>query len=708
MPAGTIDLTNGSNKVSGSGTSFISELKAGDFMYVNVGGAPYTIVTSSVVSDVEITLTEAFTGPTSTGLSWNSVPALLQMAITQKVINDFAQVARGRILDFENWQGIYSDEPSVTVTRPDRTQYTGPSWGHIAKVVGAVEDPLTNLVPLSRQYMTLAAAQADIANIPDGAATFVRSSDDESLAIEYINTGGVLTETGRKMPSQVAIEEVRTNIQQDPLSQSLTIFTDELGFSHSQIREDGAFETPMLTLDENQITSGNISVTQDGNFDDDQLMISDALGFSIPSSSSDAGGGVDPGEVTVDLPPQSAAYGLLSKMRSALDDVCVIINSDSTGITQDTDPVSGVFKKWTRKLAEFLAGNYPAYTVLYYSWASGAYGSPVTLQVGTAGKTLHFYNAAVAGTQPLYLMGHYFEAAYVPRLADLLIFNHGHNTDYNVTTGIQAGMALAAVYQILLRHPAAGGIMVSQNPLRDSDQGANRSNGARQAAIAAGFSLIDAYQLFMNAGKPTDWYLDNIHPNATGDAKIFDLVKNLFVWPSTPAKYTQGLINGANLIPNGEFVTWTEGGAAPDGWTLTGCTADKDTVNFESGDYGLKLTSTGTGDANAACALPSGLVRRLRGQTITLACRTYVPAANTRSNAGSVSINGISASRVYGVTSPNGRGGFVWKAAVITVPLTATTLSVLAILDTSGGVSGNTCTFDRLTLVVGNIPQDFF
>jgi hypothetical protein len=134
MPAGTIALTNGSATVLGSETSFGTELKAGDFIYVNVGGAPYTIVASSVVSEFEITLTEAFTGPSSTGLSWNSVPALLQMAITQKVINDFAQVARGRLLDFENWQGIYSDEPSVTVTRPDRTQYTGPSWGHMAKV----------------------------------------------------------------------------------------------------------------------------------------------------------------------------------------------------------------------------------------------------------------------------------------------------------------------------------------------------------------------------------------------------------------------------------------------------------------------------------------------------------------------------------------------------------------------------------------------
>ncbi|HBU4610433.1 TPA: hypothetical protein MCY72_004808, partial [Klebsiella pneumoniae] len=39
-----------------------------------------------------------------------------------------------------------------------------------------------NLVPLSRQYMTLADAQADIANIPAGSTTYVRSQDGSSLA----------------------------------------------------------------------------------------------------------------------------------------------------------------------------------------------------------------------------------------------------------------------------------------------------------------------------------------------------------------------------------------------------------------------------------------------------------------------------------------------------------------------------------------------
>lgn len=64
-----------------------------------------------------------------------------------------------------------------------------------------------NLIPLSKQYMTLAAAQADIANIPEGSTTYYRSPDDSSLAIEVMNVGGTLQPTGRKMPSQQAVDE---------------------------------------------------------------------------------------------------------------------------------------------------------------------------------------------------------------------------------------------------------------------------------------------------------------------------------------------------------------------------------------------------------------------------------------------------------------------------------------------------------------------
>ncbi|WP_227667557.1 hypothetical protein [Klebsiella quasipneumoniae] len=71
-----------------------------------------------------------------------------------------------------------------------------------------VEETRQNLIPLSRQYMTLAEAQADIANIPSGSATYVRSTDGSSLADEYINNAGTLQPTGRKMPSYDSIKNL--------------------------------------------------------------------------------------------------------------------------------------------------------------------------------------------------------------------------------------------------------------------------------------------------------------------------------------------------------------------------------------------------------------------------------------------------------------------------------------------------------------------
>ncbi|HEE5216198.1 TPA: SGNH/GDSL hydrolase family protein, partial [Klebsiella pneumoniae] len=71
-----------------------------------------------------------------------------------------------------------------------------------------------NIIPLSKQYQTLAAAQADIANIPDGSTTYYRSADDSALAIEVMNVGGTLQPTGRKMPSQQAVDEARDSAKE--------------------------------------------------------------------------------------------------------------------------------------------------------------------------------------------------------------------------------------------------------------------------------------------------------------------------------------------------------------------------------------------------------------------------------------------------------------------------------------------------------------
>ncbi|MGT6080243.1 hypothetical protein ACRWZ4_10195 [Escherichia coli] len=70
-----------------------------------------------------------------------------------------------------------------------------------------IDEARQNLIPLSKQYMTLADAQADIANIPEGSTTYVRSQDGSTLAIEVINTSGTLQPTGRQMPSTKTVDD---------------------------------------------------------------------------------------------------------------------------------------------------------------------------------------------------------------------------------------------------------------------------------------------------------------------------------------------------------------------------------------------------------------------------------------------------------------------------------------------------------------------
>ncbi|QOK32088.1 hypothetical protein IFY65_02009 [Klebsiella pneumoniae] len=104
-----------------------------------------------------------------------------------------------------------------------------------------VEETRKNLIPLSRQYMTLAAAQADIANIPVGSTTYYRSPDDSALAIEVINNAGTLQPTGRKMPSSQAVDSVRGLIDsqgENPFSVVFKNGLSPLGYKDGRLYAD--------------------------------------------------------------------------------------------------------------------------------------------------------------------------------------------------------------------------------------------------------------------------------------------------------------------------------------------------------------------------------------------------------------------------------------------------------------------------------------
>ncbi|EIX9144248.1 hypothetical protein V4188_005377 [Klebsiella pneumoniae] len=132
---------------------------------------------------------------------------------------------------------------SLALVYPDREGADLDTWrGIMLRVSNTLDDIRQNLIPLSRQYMTLAAAQADIANIPVGSTTYYRSPDDSALAIEVINNGGTLEPTGRKMPSQEAINELQKYVSElisnDPSISAFVQWEAVGGFILGQLDKD--------------------------------------------------------------------------------------------------------------------------------------------------------------------------------------------------------------------------------------------------------------------------------------------------------------------------------------------------------------------------------------------------------------------------------------------------------------------------------------
>lgn len=93
--------------------------------------------------------------------------------------------------------------------------------GSVKKISTAADDVVEsarqNLIPLSRQYISITDVQKDIANIPEGSTTYYRSPDDSALAIEVMNVSGTLQPTGRKMPAYSSLR--RGNILFDAFNE---------------------------------------------------------------------------------------------------------------------------------------------------------------------------------------------------------------------------------------------------------------------------------------------------------------------------------------------------------------------------------------------------------------------------------------------------------------------------------------------------------
>lgn len=173
MSAGTITLTNGSAIIGGSGTSFTTELAAGDFIVSTVGGVPYTLPVKTLDSNTQLTLVSNFTGPTQSGAAWSAVPRVALNMVTAALVAQSAEALRGLNYDKQNWQQVYSAAGNITVKLPDGTTFTGPSWKYLTDKLSSLGNSATRNVGI--------------------VAGTVAAGDDSRLTTIEGKTGGTLT-----------------------------------------------------------------------------------------------------------------------------------------------------------------------------------------------------------------------------------------------------------------------------------------------------------------------------------------------------------------------------------------------------------------------------------------------------------------------------------------------------------------------------------
>lgn len=150
MSAGTITLTNNSAAVSGAGTAFTTDLKAGDFIVSVVGGVTYTLPVRTVDSATGVTLLKNYDGPTQAGAAWSAVPRDTMNAITAQLAAETAQALRGLNYDKQNWQLVFSSDGNITIRLPDGSTFSGPSWNSLSNQLSNKANLVSGAVPITQ------------------------------------------------------------------------------------------------------------------------------------------------------------------------------------------------------------------------------------------------------------------------------------------------------------------------------------------------------------------------------------------------------------------------------------------------------------------------------------------------------------------------------------------------------------------------------
>lgn len=414
----------------------------------------------------------------------------------------------------------------------------------------------------------------------------------------------------------------------------------------------------------------------------------------------------------------------LCKMNRGLDNSSILICGDSTGNEQ----IEHFYL-----MTQAIAAQFPNHKVLYRLWndTSRAYDAAITVQAGQGATppTLTVWNCSVSGFATFHFIGERFTQAFesLPEQPDLIMISHGHNMLDVTTPSQRAGFRpnmLALTEELTQIFPDSGVILMSQNPTlilgRENWQNI-KATEIQAIAARRGYGFIDIHQVFVDTGNPADYIkVDNIHPTTSADAPepngsalwaaaTMKALQYKGAVPSPSQRSSYFLDQAKSLIPNTGFETWTAP-EMPDGWTLTNCLAEKDTVNFETGTFGLKLTAVATGASMAqfsASPQSLGIKGLVSGKFITVGIRVFVPSTNLIAGVGIMlrDQGGSTTQRRVDVSAAT-RGRFHWVYATKKIDAPGTNLTIQISPQWTGAFSAtNTMTVDRIRAVEGDIPR---
>jgi lysophospholipase L1-like esterase len=213
--------------------------------------------------------------------------------------------------------------------------------------------------------------------------------------------------------------------------------------------------------------------------------------------------------------------GLMSRLQAGNEDAVWAILGDSTG-NETTE--------WVYLTAQWLAGQFPAVTVLYRLWndTNQNYDAATTVQTGTGSRTLTIYNGSTSGQNAAYSVTRI--ALQIPVTPHAITVSYGHNEGSTNGAGYRP-LLYALTRQLEDWFPTASLIVTAQNPRAATDANysldLSRAQATIELAATEGYGLVNATQAFLNTANYATTLLigDGLHPNGAGSALWASLVQ---------------------------------------------------------------------------------------------------------------------------------------------------------------------------------------